>query len=143
MNQNDEREGPSLPKRVSASEQGDALWKRQYEALVRGEVLSEHQNIQCLDYYPLTLVLGRAFEQVGRVWVTKGETGLGQLFRPDWQSVSLLGGALAAVQQVSASALTGRRQGGSRIPTPWRRAVGRQRNASVSLQPRKTPPADK
>ncbi len=53
------------------------------EALARGEVLSEclqHQNLQCLDYYPLTLVLGRTFEQVGRVLKTRGEADLGRLF---------------------------------------------------------------
>ncbi len=90
----DEAEGPSLAKRVSASEQADALWKRQYEALRRGEVLAEclqPQNLQCLDYYPLTLVLGRAFEQVGRVLQTKGETGLARLFLLIGRAFSYLG----------------------------------------------------
>jgi hypothetical protein len=44
------------------------LWRRQYEALDRGEVLPEclrDENLQCLDYYPLTLMLGKAFERIG------------------------------------------------------------------------------
>jgi hypothetical protein len=58
-----------FPKRVSAFEQADALWKRQYQALGKGEMLPEcllDENLQCLDYYPLTLILGKAFEQIGQ-----------------------------------------------------------------------------
>jgi hypothetical protein len=59
----------NLPKRVSANPEAGALWKRQYAALLEGRVIPEcleEANLQCLDYFPMTLLMGRALEQVGR-----------------------------------------------------------------------------
>ncbi len=73
-----------LPGRVSANDRADALWKRQYEAFSSGEVFPEcleDENLQCLDYYPLTCVLGRAFEQIGRILHHReGEANMARLF---------------------------------------------------------------
>jgi hypothetical protein len=84
-----------LPGRVSANDRADALWKRQYEALSSGEVLPEcleDQNLHCLDYYPLTCVLGRAFEQVGRILhCREGETKMARLFALIGRGVPYLG----------------------------------------------------
>jgi hypothetical protein len=58
-----------LPRLVSKNPQADALWRKQYEALLDPQVLDEcldDRNLQCLYYYPLTLILGRVFEQIGQ-----------------------------------------------------------------------------
>jgi hypothetical protein len=57
-----------LPRLVSKNSQADILWRRQYEELKYGQVLDEcldDKNIQCLYYYPMTLILGRVFERIG------------------------------------------------------------------------------
>jgi hypothetical protein len=58
-----------LPRLVSKNPEADALWRNQYKALLNGQVFDEcleDQYLQCLYYYPMTLILGRAFEQMGR-----------------------------------------------------------------------------
>jgi hypothetical protein len=94
---------------VSANDRADALWKRQYEAFSSGEVFPEcleDENLQCLDYYPLTCVLGRAFEQIGRILHHReGEANMARLFALIGRLTPYLGGALAAVGQVPTSGL--------------------------------------
>jgi hypothetical protein len=83
-------------------------------------VLSEclqHQNLQCLDYYPLTLVLGRTFEQVGRVLKTRGEADLGRLFILIGRAFPYLACAGSSPASVDLSAY---RQDAVRVPPSMR-----------------------
>ena len=55
----------------------------------------ETKNLQCLDYRPMTAILGRVFEQIGDTFAAKNEGHLARLFRlagklvPYWVSAGI------------------------------------------------------
>ena len=109
-----------LPGRVSANDRADALWKRQYEAFSSGEVFPEcleDENLQCLDYYPLTCVLGRAFEQIGRILHHReGEANMARLFALIGRLTPYLG--VRWQQSGKCRPLASHRQRNRRMPRP-------------------------